>query len=699
MLFYIEKKLIEEIAGKEAKNMKIHTPFTHLFTPLKIGNVRLRNRVIAAPITSYAEEASPADKFESIAAKARGGAGLIIIGSVAVNDEEALIYHESSSLFGHEKKIFEEMVSMIHQYGAKASVELFHGGMFADCRGTGATPIGPCTMERSFTEYAGYERIEPDVVDTTHVLGMDEAMMQKVCGQYAASAREAVRMGFDMVMLHFGHGWLVDEFLSPFFNHRTDEYGGSFENRIRFPVRVVEAVRKAVGPQYPIDIRIGASQRVKEGISLEEIAGFVARIENLIDMVHVSSGLDKLVGATSYIEAPSIHPHGINVPYAEYIKSKLDHIPVVVVGSITTPKEAETILEEGKADAVALGRPLVADPDWVNKARDGHPEDIRTCIRCDSCYPVATGGCSQGCAVNPRYERELRLGTEEALLKKKRQQMAALYQEPSFTASKKVVVIGGGPAGMNAAAAASDQGHQVILMEKEGTLGGLLRISDSDAAKVDMYNYKEYLIHQVLKRPIEIRLNCEADPELVKKEDPDEIIVAVGSYPRKLQIPGADRENVFDIVTAHRVHLGSRVAIIGAGPSGCELALSLLREGHEVTLLEIADRIAAAGNLLYRGALQEQFALHEKLSVRTRVSCEAIEEDGVWIHPLDAEEGAGREKIYADSIVYCVGLIPRRELAESFAGIVYDARLIGDCIGARRINEAAHEGYFAGHFI
>ena len=679
--------------------MKIQTPFTHLFTPLKVGNVLLRNRVVAAPITSYAEEPSPADKFESIAAKARGGAGLIIIGSVAVNDEEALIYYESSSLFGHEKKIYEEMVSMIHQYGAKASVELFHGGMFADCRGTGATPIGPCTVERSFTEYAGYERIEPDIVDTTHVLGMDEAMMQKVCDQYAASAREAVRMGFDMVMLHFGHGWLVDEFLSPFFNYRTDEYGGSFENRIRFPIRVVEAVRKAVGPQYPIDIRIGASQRVREGIALDEIAGFLVRIEHLIDMVHVSSGLDKLVGATSYIEAPCIHPPGLNVPYAEYIKSRLDHIPVVVVGSITTPKEAEAILEEGKADAVALGRPLVADPDWVSKARDGHPEDIRTCIRCDSCYAVATGGCSQGCAVNPRYERELRLGTEEVLLQKKRQQMAALYQEPSFMAPKKVIVIGGGPAGMNAAIAASDQGHQVILMEKEGTLGGLLRISDSDASKVDMHNYKEYLIHQVLKRPIEIRFHCEADSKLVANEEPDEIIAAVGSYPRSLQIPGADRENVFDIVTAHKVSLGHRVAVIGAGPSGCELALSLLREGHEVTLLEIADRVAAAGNLLYRGALHEQFALHDKLAIRTRVSCDAIEEDGVRIHSLDAGQGAGCEKIYADSIVYCVGLIPRRELAESFAGIVYDVRMIGDCIGARRINEAAHEGYFAGHFI
>lgn len=679
-------------------NMKINTSYNHLFTPLKVGNTYLRNRIIAAPITSYAEEASPADKFESIAAKARGGVGMIIIGSVAVNDYDALIYHASSSLFGHEKKIFEEMVSMIHQYGAKASVELFHGGMFADCRKTGADPIGPCTMERSFSEYAGYERIEPDVVDSTHVIGMDEAMMEKVCAQYAVSAKEAARMGFDMVMLHFAHGWLIDQFLSPFFNHRTDEYGGSLENRMRFPIRVVEAVRKAVGPEYPIDIRIGASERVKEGISPEDICQFLVRIEPLINMVHVSSGLDKLVGATSYIEAPSVHPHALNVAYAKFIKSKLQRIPVAVVGSITTPKEAERILADGSADLIALGRPLIADPDWANKARDNHPEDIRTCIRCDSCYSVATQGCSQGCAVNPRYERELRLRTEEEILKEKKHLAEKLDPSCEHGTVKKVVVIGGGPAGMNAAIAASDRGYHVILMEKEKELGGLLRISNNDETKIDLYHYKEYLIAQVKKRPIEVRLNREANPEEVRREDPDELIVAVGSTPRLLRVPGIERENVYDIVTAHQVTLGQRVVIIGAGASGCELALELLRNGHVVTLVEPAPIVAAAGNLLYKAAIREQFAQYDKLTVYTRTGCEAITDDGVLIRSLD-DAHAETQVLPADSIVYCVGLTPRRELAESFAGLVYDARMVGDCVSPRRVNEASHEGYFAGAFL
>jgi len=664
--------------------MKINTPYQNLFTPLQMGNIFLRNRIIAAPITSYAVEPSPGDKWESIAAKARGGAAMVILGSVAVNDTDALIYHASSSLFGHEKKTFSEEISMIHQYGAKASVELFHAGMFADCRGTGATPIGPCTMERSFREYGGYERIEPDVVDNTHVLGMDEEMMARVCEEYARSAQEAVRMGFDVIMLHFGHGWLADEFLSPFFNHRTDEYGGSLQNRMRFPKRIVESVRRVIPRGFPIDVRIGASERVKEGVSLEDITAFLVEIEPLIDMVHISSGLDKLVGATSYIESPSIHPHGLNVAYARHIKQALRHIPVTVVGGITTPAEAEAILREGSADAIALGRALIADPDWANKARDGAAEDIRTCLRCNSCYGVATFGCSQGCAVNPRYERELRLRVEEAMLREKDPQ------------PKKVVVVGGGPAGMNAAIAACDRGHQVVLMEKEPCLGGLLRISHGDETKIDMHNHMNYLITQVNKRSIDLRLGCAADPEMVKAEDPDELIVAVGSYPRKLNIPGADKDHVYDIVTAHRVPLGHQVAIIGGGPSGCELALTLLRRGHEVTLLELAPQLNIGTNLLYRGAMEEQFSLYANaLAVLTGASCQEIRDDSIRVLASDGEVRV----IPADSVVTCVGMVPRRELAASFYGLTYDVRIIGDCLAPRRINEATHEGYFAGSFL
>ena len=668
--------------------MKLNTRYEILFTPIRVGNTILKNRIIAAPITSYALEPSPADKVESIAAKARGGAGLVIIGSIGVNDTDSLIYFESSSLWGSEKKIFEEEISMIHQYGAKASAELFHAGQFADCRRTHATPIGPCTMERSFSEVNGYERIEPDVIDETHVRGMDKADMERVCAEFAASAVEARRMGFDMVMLHLGHGWLPAQFMSPFFNHRTDEYGGSFENRIRFPKEIIQAVRKAVGPAYPIDIRIGAEEYVEGGLTPEEVAQFIYEVQDLINMAHISSGLDKLVHATSYIEAPSLHPHQLNVPFAQIVKQKVTKIPVAVVGSITTPDEAEQILEEGSADLVALGRPFVADPDWAVKARDNRPEEIRTCIRCVSCYGVATGGCSQGCAVNPRYERELRLQTEEAILQRKQKTDAK-------AAGKKIAVIGGGPAGMSAAIAAAERGHEVILFEKSDKLGGLLNISETDPHKLDMRNFRNYLITMTNKLPIDVRLSCEATPELLKELDPDEIICALGSYPRGLRLEGADLPHVKNIVEAHSIPLGEHVVIIGGGPSGCELALSLADEGKEVTILEMMDKLAAAGNLLYRGALSEQLKKRPQIHVGLGVRTQKITEDAVCYLDRDGKECCAK----ADNVVLCVGLTPRFEEAAAFSELMYDVRIVGDCAAPRRINEAVHEGYFAGYYI
>lgn len=653
--------------------------YSNLFKPLKVNQLILRNRIIAAPITRYGYSPSPADELETIAAKARGGAGLVILGSVAVNNEEAVIFYTASSLMGEHRPLYIEELNMIHQYGAKASVELMHCGMFADTRGKDVCAIGPCTMELPPDGYAGYEGIEKGMVtEVRHIRGMTEQDMIRVCNEFAASALEAKKLGFDMVMLHFAHGWLPAQFMSPFFNNRTDEYGGSFENRVRFPLMIVDAVRKAVGPDYPLDMRIGAKEYVEGGLELDEVIQFIKLVEDKIDMVHVSSGLDKLVGATSYIESPSIHPHLLNVPFAEEVKAAGVKIPVVTVAGITMPDEADAILAEGKADAIALGRGLIADPEWPNKARIGKKYAITPCIRCVSCYGVATCGNSQSCAVNPRYMRELRLRAEEDRHDK----------------VKKVVVIGGGPAGMNAALAAYENGHKVILLEKDDSLGGLLRISDNDNIKIDMQNYKANLVAQVEASDIEVRLNCEAAPDMVKALNPDELVVAVGSYPRKLKIPGIDRNNVFDVVNVHKVRLSGKLVVIGGGPSGCEIALGACKEGIDTTIIEMTDHIAENGNMLYAAAMREEFAALDNIHIMLKTTSLEITDEGVVVENAD-----GRQTIPADYVVYSVGMIPRRELAEQFYGMVYDVKMVGDCMSARRINEAAHEGYFAGHYL
>lgn len=303
-------------------------------------------------------------------------------------------------------------------------------------------------------------------------------------------------------------------------------------------------------------------------------------------------------------------------------------------------------------------------------------------FRAVSCYTVATEGPTQGCAVNPRYERELRLRTEEQPAREK----------------KHVVVVGGGPAGMRAAMEASRRGYRVTLLEKDSALGGLLRISYGDPIKVDMNNYLRYLIYQVENSPIDVRLNCEATPELVRELEPDELIVAVGSEPVKPRIPGVELPHVVDILQAHeKLDAGwKNVVIIGGGPSGCELALTLADRGVSVALVEMTAELASAGNLLYRAAMEirlKEFA--GQIECLTETACMEILEDRVLV-----KTGTGEIKtITADGVVYCVGMRGKKALAESFYGIVYDVSMVGDCMGARRINEATHEGYFAGHRI
>lgn len=652
------------------------TEYPMLFSPLKVGSMTLKNRIIAAPITKYGLEPSPADELELIAAKARGGAGMVILGSCGVNDEESLIYFEGSSLDGPKRPLYNEEISIIHQYGAKASIQLLHCGMWADLRGRDCNPVGPDSMVRTgrYQELEGIENNQ--IMDGKCINGLDEAGMDRICRQYVHSALTAKKMGFDVVMLHFAHGWLMAEFMSPFFNHRTDEYGGSFENRIRFPMRVVKAVREAVGKDYPLDMRIGAEEYVDGGLTPEEVVEFIRRVEDDIDMVHISSGLDKFVEQTTYIESPSLYPHQINVKYAELAKKVL-HIPVVTVGGITTPQEAEEILQDGKADAIALGRGLIADPDWPEKARTGRSREITTCIRCCSCYGVATEGISQGCAVNPRSGRMLRIKTEEALLPK---------------GKRHVAVIGGGPAGMEAAIAAAEKGHQVTLFEKEQELGGLLRISNHDAMKIDMLNFKNHLIHRVQSLDIDLRIGCEATPDMVRRLGADKVIVAVGSEP--VMIPGMQGERVMDIVEAHEreKELGNKVVIIGAGPSGCELALSLAKTGRSVTIVEQTDKMAAAGNLLYRGALEVCMRENPNVQCLLKTSFRNVTSDGIEV--VNKENGC--IIIPADHVVCAVGMRAKKTLAESFMELGYDVSVVGDCVAPRRINEAVHEGYFAG---
>ncbi len=637
--------------------------FPNLFSPLKVNRLILKNRIIAAPMSGGF---LTVHNMEMLAAKARGGAALIILGTGHVDADRSSIARGWPGLYEPFMESYLDQVNVIHQYGAKVSLELFHAGQWADVTNLGKNPLGPVDWIRN-------EGFECSVVK---VDAMTEGDMQTVAESFATAAARAQKFGFDMCMLHFAHGWLPAQFLSPKFNKRTDEYGGSFENRIRFPMMIVEAVRKAVGREYPLDMRISGDERCADGIDPKEVIRFVKLIEDKIDMIHVSSGIDKYLDLTTYIEAVALYPHGLNVSLAEAMKKEVK-IPVVTVGSITMPDEAEQILAEGKADGIAMARALLADPEWPHKAYRGREKEIVPCLRCNSCYHVATEHFTLGCSVNPVFCREERV------------QLDLLVGKPK----KKVVIVGGGPAGMKAAITAVEYGHTVTLLEKAGELGGLINIAKFDEKKVDLDNYRKYLVNKVTNSGITVSLNIEATPERVNALNPDAVIVAVGSVPNALPIPGADLPNVIQAVDAYRMipKLGRKVVIIGGGEIGCELGLSLAETRRDVQILEMTDELAPLSNRFYKFSFQILFARQKTLSWKTRTMCTEINEKGVKTKDTDGSE----MWFEADTVIMATGMKPLKELAESFYGIVYDVKLIGDCVKPRRVSDATYEGFFA----
>jgi 2,4-dienoyl-CoA reductase-like NADH-dependent reductase (Old Yellow Enzyme family) len=413
----------------------------------------LRNRIIAAPMGGGFVDKH---KIESLASKSKGGAALVLIGSCNVDYDRSLIAPGWPGLYPPHMETFMDQLNAIHQYGAKASIQLMHAGLWAYVPDPNKRPFGPVDTVRNIGKDA----------DDMEVQGMTPEDMNTVADNFAATAVRAQKLGFDMCMLHFAHGWLPAQFLSPKFNKRNDEYGGSLENRARFPRMIVDRVRNAVGPDYPLDMRISGDERCPDGIDPADVIRFVQMIEDKIDMVHVSSGIDKYMDLTTYVESPQLYPHLINVELAEKMKQSVK-IPVVTVGGITMPDEAEQVLSEGKADCIAMSRSLLADPQWPNKARNGKPDDIVPCLRCLSCYHVATECFTHGCAVNPVFTREDRVKADLLL----------------NTPGKKVVIVGGGPAGLKAAVTAAERGHKVTLYEKDSKLGGLINVIARLSAK------------------------------------------------------------------------------------------------------------------------------------------------------------------------------------------------------------------------
>ena len=491
---------------------------------------------------------------------------------------------------------------------------------------------------------------------------MTKEMMERVADNYAEASWNCKALGFDMVMLHGGHGWLLSQFLSPRTNRRTDEYGGSMENRARFPIMVCKRIRELCGDDFLIEYRVSGSERIEGGMTLDDCIEFCRIIQDYVDIIHVTSGVYH-----SHVETKAFSSmfddHGCNLELAAAIKAAV-HIPVVAVGGFNDPKQIEDAIASGKCDFVALGRQQFADPEFCNKALTGRADQIAPCLRCSCFNPLAANPGERPipelwhCAVNPWASRELRW-----------------RQAPLPKGKRNVLVVGGGVSGMYAAITAAERGHAVTLWEKESRLGGQLWFTDVDTHKESLKRYRDSLIARCWDLGVNTMVNVIATPSLIASVNPHAVICAVGAKPFVPQIKGIEKAEYAVNIYKDLSQLGKKVVLIGGGAIGCESGFFFAEQcGSQVHILEMRDDICKDSNDSQRRALIPRMK-KAGMTWDCSVSVKEITDKGVLYTDKD-----GREQLAeADSVIYACGSRSDDSAVNSLKGTVPWFVVTGRC--------------------
>ncbi len=641
------------------------TPYYRLFEEGRIGSMTLKNRIVMPPMaTNYAgPSGEPTERLIGYyAERAKGGAGLIIVENVQVKYPQGK--NVACQLRLDQNKYvpgFQELAEAVHAHQARIFIQIHHAG-------------------RQYHDIEGEEGVDPSGIPDGFlqqpVRALKPEEIQDLVERFSETALRAKMAGMDGVEFHGAHGYLINEFMSPHTNQRVDEWGGTFERRMRFPLKIIERTREKVGPRFPLSFRFSADEFVPGGITLDDAKKIALYLEGAgIDVLHVSAGIYE---SMPRILEPMRFEEGWRTYLAAEIK-KVVKIPVITVGQIRSPEVAERVLEEGMADFVALGRTLIADPHWPRKVEEGRVPEIRKCISCNI-------GCIGGhvfndlymrCTVNPVTGHERFEGWVNLIPAEKK---------------KKVMVVGAGPGGMEAARVAALRGHEVALYEKGGELGGQVRTAVKGPGKGKLSFIPEYYSHALKAAGVRMLMNTPVDADTIEREKPDVVIFATGAVPLVPDIKGVDNSGMvrgsWDVLNGSAQVPGKKVVVAGGGLVGCETALFLAEQGKEVTIVEMLNDLASDMEPITRyDFLTEQMPQAGIMALLGLVIAE-ITDRGVVV----LDRWGNKSLLEADNVVIALGARPADVMMEAARDCARETYVIGDCKEPRKIINATFEG-------
>ncbi|MFH0845462.1 MAG: FAD-dependent oxidoreductase [Pseudomonadota bacterium] len=647
--------------------------FPNLFEAIQIGPMALKNRIVMPPMsTNFADPENPGHVSERhksyYGERARGGTSLIIIEAVSINPNSrlrkfGLSLHGDAFIPG-----FKELTELVKTSGAKIGVQLAHGGRL------GATKVDfEGNPDLSAYIPGQYFAASPLPHPVTGILAQEltQGQLEIIAGYFADTAKRAKTAGFDFIELHGAHGYLLNEFLSPYTNHRTDQYGGTLEGRSRFPLQVVRRVKEAIGDDVVLSYRISAVEFVEEGLDIDESILFSKILQDEgVDIIHVSAGLNETLSRMNRVIPPMSFPRGRLAEYAEKIKREVT-IPVMAVQRINTPELAEEIIREKKADLVATGRALISDPYWPLKAQKGKPDEIRMCIACNQgCMEKIVMENRLTCLQNPE------VGYENAYRSMKKEK-----------GRKRILVIGGGVAGMEAACVCAEKGYSVTLMEKEDKLGGVSRLAAVPNEKKEFMGVVQYRENRLKRLGVEIHLGQDLDLKSLGDHDFDEIIVATGSIPIMPPIHVHNKYPILSIRDAFQnpQDIGSDIVILGGGSAGVEVAEFLHHLGKKVTVVEMRDRLCVDLGPLNRANLLERIS---ELPIKIILKAKVVDLTGDGI--ILSREGEQELLPPPDSVVIAMGAKSKPVLKDETNTRIH---YIGDCNTVGNAMDAIHDAF------